>query len=309
MSTGAAFRLVVVMGLWASCFPLITLGLDLAPHLAFAALRAALAGACLLALGAALRRPLPRGWRSWGLIGAVALGATSLGFLGMFHAAEFVSPGLATVLANAQPLFAAILAYSLLGERLGALGKTGLLAGFIGIAVIAWPGLASDDIQGYTLGIAYVVLAAIGVATGNIAIKQLAGRVDPVMAMGLQLLLGAGPLAILSFLTEEVSATSWSADFIVLLVVLSLFGTSLAFWLWFTALEEVELSRANAFTFLVPVFGLAIGAAFFDERLGWTQLAGVIVIVAGIALVQRDARTAACRDEVAAGAGTSDRRR
>ena len=39
MTIGAAFRLLVVMVLWAACFPLITIGLDLAPHLAFAALR------------------------------------------------------------------------------------------------------------------------------------------------------------------------------------------------------------------------------------------------------------------------------
>ena len=48
MTVGVALRLVVVMGLWAACFPLITLGLGLAPHLLFAALRAALAGLLLL---------------------------------------------------------------------------------------------------------------------------------------------------------------------------------------------------------------------------------------------------------------------
>ena len=44
MTVGVAFRLLAVMGLWAACFPLITVGLDLAPHLAFAAMRAVLAG-------------------------------------------------------------------------------------------------------------------------------------------------------------------------------------------------------------------------------------------------------------------------
>jgi drug/metabolite transporter (DMT)-like permease len=35
------------------------------------------------------------------------------------------------------------------------------------------------------------------------------------------------------------------------------------------------------------LFGLAIGAAFFDERLGWVQAAGAALVVVGIALVQR----------------------
>jgi drug/metabolite transporter (DMT)-like permease len=277
------------MVLWASCFPLITIGLDLAPHLAFAAMRAALAGLCLIALGAFFRRPVPRSIRSWARVALVGLGATSLGFLGMFHAAEFVSPGLATVIANTQPLLAAVLAHVFLRERLTVLGKTGLMAGFAGIGAIAWPGLADGDIQGYTLGIAYVVLAATGVSIGNIVIKRLTGQVDAVMAMGFQLLIGAAPLALLSMLTEDVSSLTWSADFALVLVVLAVFGSSLAFWLWFSALEQVDLNRANSFTFLVPIFGLAIGAALFEERLAWIQVAGVVLVLAGIVLVQRDA--------------------
>lgn len=81
----------------------------------------------------------------------------------------------------------------------------------------------------------------------------------------------------------------WSAEFLVPLVVLSILGTSLAFWLWFTALRKVELNRANAFTFLVPLFGLAIGAGFFGEQLGWIQAAGAALVVTGVVFVQLDA--------------------
>lgn len=64
MTLGSVLRLLVVMSLWAACFPLITIGLDLAPHLAFATLRAALAGLCLLLLGAFFGRPVPRSLRN-----------------------------------------------------------------------------------------------------------------------------------------------------------------------------------------------------------------------------------------------------
>jgi drug/metabolite transporter (DMT)-like permease len=212
-----------------------------------------------------------------------------MGFLGMFHAAEFVSPGLATVIANVQPIIAAVLANVFLGERLNAIGKIGLAVGLTGIAVIAWPGIAVGHVQGYSLGIAYVVIAAIGVSVGNIAIKRLAGQVDPIMAMGFQLLIGAAPLALLSVLTEDISLLSRSMEFVLILVALAVLGSSLAFWLWFEALERVDLNRANAFTFLVPIFGLMIGAAFFGERLEAIQTVGVVLVLTGILLVQRDA--------------------
>ena len=58
-------QIILVMLLWAACFPLITAGLDLAPHLTFAAMRALLAGLTLTMLALALHRPLPRGLPHW----------------------------------------------------------------------------------------------------------------------------------------------------------------------------------------------------------------------------------------------------
>jgi drug/metabolite transporter (DMT)-like permease len=278
-------RLLLVMLLWAACFPLITLGLDLAPHITFAALRAVLAGASVLILAALLRRSPPRGLRAWGLIAVTGFGATSVGFLGMFHAAEFVAPGLATVLANVQPLIAAVLAHLVLRERTGAMARVGLVLGFAGIAVMAWSSTASTGAS--WTGIAYILVATAGVAVGNVGMKRLAGDVDALVATGLQLLIGAIPLIVWSLLTEDPTAVIWSARFIVVLVTLSVLGTGLAYWLWFATLEQVELSRANAWTFLVPIFGLAIGAVFFDERPGWPEAAGAALTIMGIMAVQR----------------------
>lgn len=131
--------------------------------------------------------------------------------------------------------------------------------------MVAWPGLAGDDTRGHSQGIAYVSLAATGVSIGNVAIKRLTGQADPIMAMGFQLLIGAAPLALLSMLTEDVSLLTWSPEFLLVLVALAVLGSSLAFWLWFEVLERVSLNQANAFTFLVPVLGLMIGAAFFQR--------------------------------------------
>ncbi|MDE2466047.1 MAG: DMT family transporter, partial [Alphaproteobacteria bacterium] len=263
MTITATLRLLIVMVSWSACFPLITLGLALAPDLAFAAMRAAIAGGALLLIGLLLRRPIPRSTECWLLIGVVGFGSTSLGFFGMFHTADYLSPGLATVIANAQPLLAAVLAHIFLGERLPMPAKIGLAVGLGGIIAVAWSSIIASRTPDYALGFAYIGAAALGVAIGNIAIKRLAERSDAVMAMGFQLLLGAVPLVAISSVTERWAAISWTPRFGLVLLSLSLFGTSLAFWLWFSALKTVPLSRANAFTFLVPLFGLAIGVAAF----------------------------------------------
>ena len=133
MTATVGLKIILAMLLWAACFPLITVGLPFAPHLTFAALRAVIAGASLIIVASVVGRPLPPPeLRIWAALIVVGLGATSLGFVGMFHAAEFVSPGLATVIANTQPLLAALLAALWLGERVSAAAAFGLGIGFAG---------------------------------------------------------------------------------------------------------------------------------------------------------------------------------
>lgn len=278
---------VLVMLLWAVCFPLITLGIRYAPHLSFAALRAVLAGLTLVLLALVLGRPLPAGWRTWFILTGIGLGATSLGFLGMFHAAEFVSPGIATVIASAQPLLAALLAGIVLRERLTVAGKAGLLLGFARIVVITSPQLASGGEGTYLLGVAYIVLAALGVTIGNVLLKSLADEIDVLMAMGMQILIGSVPLAAVAWATEQPSTIRWSMEFVVVLAVLSVLGTALVYCVWLSVLRKAPLNRANAFNFLIPVFGLGIGAIFYGERLGWIQASGVLLTLLGVAMVAR----------------------
>ena len=280
-------RIILVMFLWAVCFPLITVGFAYAPHLTFAALRAFIAGAALVGVGLVLGRAVPSGARIWITLIFTGLGATSLAFLGMFHAAEFVSPGIAAVIANTQPLLAAVLAGMFLNEHLDNRGKLGLALGFAGIVLIAAPQLLSNQADSYFLGIAYILLAAFGITVSNVLIKWIVGDVDAIMAMGFQMLIGGIPLAVGAFVFEEPQNVIWSLNFVLILAGLSLFGSALVYWLWVSILETTPLTQANTFSFLVPVFGLTMGALFFGETLGWLEFAGISLTLFGIALVSR----------------------
>jgi drug/metabolite transporter (DMT)-like permease len=284
--------LVLVAFLNALCFPLINFGLAYAPHLSFAALRAFVAGFSLAMVAIALRRPLPRDFRDWITLGAIGLGATTLGYLGMFHAAEFVSPGLATMIANSQPLIAAILALAFLSERMRIIQYVGLGVGFLGIVVTSLPQFSSGGQTGFSIGLAYIVLSTSGVAFSNVLMKALGTRVDPLLAMAAQLLLGAIPLAVMALLVDQPSQIQWSSPvFMLALLGLALPGTAIAYGLWFWILGRVPLGRANAFTFLTPSIALAFGIVFFDESIGTMMIAGLVLATFGVVLVERGAAT------------------
>jgi len=223
-------------------------------------------------------------WRGLFIIGA---GATTLGFLGMYHAAEFVGPGIATVIASTQPLLAAILAHYILRERIRRAGIASLAIGFGGILVISVPHLANGSADTYAIGTAYLILAALGTATGNVWIKKMSGELDGMVAMGIQLLIGGALLAVLAALTEDPSEIQWTWQFLISLFGLALFGTALVYWMWYNILSEVPLTRANIFKFLVPVFGLAIGAMFYGEVLTWWTAIGTSLTILAICFFQR----------------------
>ncbi|HID54080.1 MAG TPA: DMT family transporter [Anaerolineae bacterium] len=274
-------RLALVTFLWAICFPLIAVGLTMAPPLTFAALRAFVAGGGLLLLAFALRRPWPRGWAVWLTLLGVGLSLTSIGFGGMFLAGGLVSPGLATVLANIQPLIAAALAGIVLGEMLGSRRRWGLFLGFTGIILVALPGFGSS-VNSNPAGVGFILLGAVGVAVGNVLLKRLAGQVDILMATGWQFVLGGLPLLLLAQQFELPAQIEWNILFVIVLLALGLLGTSLAFVLWFSLLHRSELNRLNTFTFLTPVFALMIGALFFGESLGLVEVGGIALILAGV---------------------------
>ncbi len=278
-------KIIFAMFLWALCFPLVTIGIAYAPHLTFATMRAVMAGVIVMGLALALRRPFPSGRKTWMSLAVIGLGSTSLGYFGMFHAAEFVSPGIATVIANTQPLLAAGLASVVLGERLTVWGKLGLGLGFLGIVIIAAPRLFSGDQESYIVGVAYIVLAALGITISNVMLKRIADTVDPLMAIGLQLLIGSIPLAIIAAVTEDITLVQWTPGFFFALIGLALFGSALVYVIWLSVLIEVPLSKANAFSFLVPVFGLTMGMLFYGESLDWPEIMGAALALVGVTIV------------------------
>jgi len=218
----------------------------------------------------------------------------------MFYAGGILSPGLATVITNTQPLIAAVLGWYVLKERLTRGAMLGLLLGFSGIVVIS---IGSLSIQNEELfkGIGYILIASTGIAVSNIILKRLSSKVDNLYAMGWQLLLGAFPLGIMSLYAEETGDFRMSSDLVVSLLVLSLFGTSLAFVLWFWLLERVPLYRANAYSFLTPILGLAIGYLYYSEILTSLQFLGTLSVITGIMVVNLSdkARNVARADRVA----------
>ena len=280
MTTRIALSAIGVMFLWALCFPLIAFGLANAPPMAFAAIRALIAWAALLLVAHGYRRPFARNRGHWGITALIGVSATSLGFFGMFYGGARVAPGVATVVANTQPLIAAAIAWRIWGEPLVRHQWIGMGLGFAGIVLIGAPSLVEPGSS--AAGLSLILLGALGTAFGNVLMSRMRGDFDTVRVMGWQLVIGSVPLGILSWLIEDAMLIHWSWPFLGALLALSLLGTALPFVAWFALLQRCSLNRLNVFTFFTPVFGLLMGYVFFAETLSLLSGAGIALCLLGV---------------------------
>lgn len=276
-------QVILVTFLWALCYPLITVAVADAPPLSIAATRALLAGLTLLAVAGFARRKWPSP-RVLGTVSLAGLGLTGMGFSGMFLAGGKIGPGLAEVLANVQPLLAAVLGFFVLRESIAGKRGLGLAIGFAGIVVVSYSAFTGQGANTTPQGVGFVLMGACGVAVGNVALKRVANDVDPIVAAGWSLVVGAIPLWILAAVLGEATPHHLSADLMWSTATLALLGTALVSLLWFDLLRRTELVRLNTFTFLTPVFGLAIAAVFLDERLNGIEWLGVALVLAAVAI-------------------------
>jgi drug/metabolite transporter (DMT)-like permease len=78
----------------------------------------------------------------------------------------------------------------------------------------------------------------------------------------------------------------WSMKLILAFAYTTLVPGLAATFVWFTLVGRIGAVKAATFHFLNPFLGVAIAAVVLGERLGWLDLAGVAVIMAGILAVQ-----------------------
>ena len=267
---------------WGACFVAIRWGLRDAPVLWFAAFPAVIAGAALLALARAQRRPTPRGRRSWTLVAALGLVNVTIAFAAMFAGVAGLATGVAAVLANAQPLLILLSASWLYGEKVTPRTSVALAVGFAGLLVVALPG-------GGGRGALLSLLAAAAITGGTLLARRL-GDMDVVVVSAWHFLIGGGALVVLAAAVEGVPRVAWTPRFALALAFLALIGSAATFVAWFTEARRSRLDVLSGWKLLTPVFGIGLAAVMLGERpTGWSAV-GLSAVLVALWLILRPRR-------------------
>ncbi len=198
----------------------------------------------------------------------------------------------AMIIPTLSPVIAALAGMAFLREpvRVGRIAGLALcLAGaalFFGETV--QPGADPARLRGDL----FLVAAGACWALSSLVSRRLLDRTTPFQAAGWSLLTGS--VMLLSVSVPEMMAIRWAAlspAFWQVLAYLVVFPTVLAYIFWMGGIGTLGAGTATAFMFLSPFFGLLMSVGFLGEKMTLVQLAGGVVIVLGLWLVNRPAQT------------------
>lgn len=277
----------IIMGvafafMWSSAFTSARIIVAGAPPMLALGFRFALAG--LIAI--VLARLLGQHWRltraQWTATVLFGLCQNAL-YLGLnFIAMQTVEASLAVIIASTMPLIVAFASWVFLGERLAGQAVLGLIAGFVGAAIIMGTRIeAGVD----TFGVTLCVIGAIALAVATMLLKGASSGGNYLMIVGLQMLVGAVPLALIGALTESPTIVpSW--DLLAAFTYTLIFPGLTATIVWFNLVNRIGATKSATFHFLNPFLGVSVAALVLSESLSWVDFSGVLVITIGILLVQ-----------------------
>lgn len=268
--------------IWGLSIPATKLGLVTMPPLTLTALRF-LVAAPLLMIVAFDRLRVPR--RALPRIAALGVLGISLGQAMQAFGVEGTSASAGTIISATIPVFVVVFAALRLKQPVSVLQGLGLLAAFAGIALVALENSGDATGSRTTLaGVVLMLLSALAIAFYYVWSVQLTEEFGTRAVAAWSTLFGF--LALLPFAVWEIARTPFqiTAQAAWVAVYLGVAVTVAGLLLWLYLLRKVPARVAASVQYLQPVFGIAASAALFGDKLGLLFGAGVVLILAGLAL-------------------------
>jgi drug/metabolite transporter (DMT)-like permease len=286
-STKLDWLIFVLLGFfWGSSYLFIKIGVDhgLQPF-TLIMFRLLIGFILLTAVVAVAREPLPRDPRQYGHLAVMGTINIAIPFALITFAEQTVDSSLAAVINGAVPLFVIVIAAIFLaGESITVNRLAGLVVGFVGVALIV--GLDVTDLSSSSaVGELALIGATISYAFGAVYARAHVHGLRPMIPALFQVFFGLVVTSILAFVFEHPLAVVPAPEAIFAVVWLGLLGSGLAYLAFFRTLQRWGATRTSLVAYLLPVYGIALGAIVLGEPISISTLVGTVLIIAGIALV------------------------
>ena len=299
MNRTSLFQFLLLGTIWGASYTFIKVSLDGLTPAQLVLARIVLGLVVLLGFLAVRRIRMPKLGAVWAHVTVAAVFGMVAPFLLLAFGERHTSAAMAGVLIAALPLVTLAAATTFLPtERATSRKLAGFLGGFAGVVLI----MAPWESEGGTLGGQLAVLgAACSYAAQTVYIRKfiVPYKLAPVALAASQLVMATIlQAAVTPTMAWETPNLTWQV--LSSIVVLGVFGTGLAYVLYFRLITDLGATTASAVNYLVPVVGMVVSTSLLGESLTWNMIVGVVVVMVGLAVAEN--RFGARRTETPAAA-------
>lgn len=198
---------------------------------------------------------------------------------------SMINAAVASVILSTIPLFSPLLAYFIIGERVSWYNLAGIVVSFVGVAMVVMEGqhLAVEPI-----GLAVLMLAVLSAVMYTIFLKQVPVKYSStttifyvhlssmIFFLPTFFIVDGGRLGDIEF--------SWRAFGCV--VLLAALASVLGYVLFCKVIRVIGVTKSNAFNNIQPAITALAVWLIFGERLAWSRMAGIVLVIAGLFVSQ-----------------------
>jgi len=289
MKTKVWIALLALYIVWGSTYLAIRFSVETIPPFLHAALRFLISGAILYIWRRAAGDPAPTAgnWRSTAIVGAALL----LGGNGLVAWAEQTVPsGIAALLITTSPFWLVLFE----SMRAGGTKPTwqailGLIVGFAGVFILIGPAEITGGEGSFdTFGVILLLFAPLFWSMGSIYAKGADMPKSTLLSTGMQMLMGAVALFLVSVVKGELSGFSLAAvslrSWLALLYLIT-FGSLIGFVSYGWLLHNAPISLVSTYAYVNPVVAVLLGSLFADEPLNGRILIAAAIIIGSVVLI------------------------
>ena len=283
LSRQQLITLTLITIIWGINWPVMKLGVQHFPPLAFRAV-SMLIGLPVLAIAmVVLKAPFRLERRYWGQLLVLGLFNMILWHAVIIVAIPMLPSGRAAILGYTMPIFSAAIGALFFSDRLPARAWAGVIAAAAGVLLLLWNEI--DKLGGRPTGVALMLIAACSWALGTQLLRRTRIPAQTLTLSFWMMVMTAITLCILTTLLERPrwhvpNATAWGTILFNAILVIGF-----AQMAWFFLVRALPPLASTLSVMMIPVLGVFSGAWWLGEVLHWQDWTAVALVMLAIATV------------------------
>jgi drug/metabolite transporter (DMT)-like permease len=288
---------VILCFVWGTTWLAMKVGIATVPPGVFAGLRWIVAGLILLAIRKLRAEPIRATPRIAGRLLLVAVLMVTLNQVIQLYGLKHITAGLAAVINSAlTPMSLLGFAVVMRQERFSSRQLVAMAVGVLGILVLFGPAALAGTLNVWTVaGAACVIVACLSYSAGSVMARRLMRTLEPGQMAALTNLIGGVILLSMSIPLEPgaIAALHWHWGWPAFLAWLYLLlpGSVMATTIYFQLVRDWGASRTGTYAFVSPVIAVVLGMTLFGEHADWSDLVGMVLMLAAAGLALRSRQT------------------